>query len=138
MKCKGCFELRTFPITYTLPHNVFILRTCTREMYLEPCQTFIMKPFQKQSSRGVLRKRCSENMQQTYGRTPMPKCDFSNFIEITLLHGRSLVKLLHIFRIPFSKNTSGWLLLPFAEIFNGFLSLTSFTKNFCYRWLTRF
>ena len=48
-------------------------------------------------------KRCSENMQQVYRRTPMPKCDFktgeypcrsviliklnSNFVEITLRHG---------------------------------------------------
>ena len=33
--------------------------------------------FQKQPSRGVLRKRCSENMQQIYRRTPMPKYDFN-------------------------------------------------------------
>ena len=32
---------------------------------------------QKQSSRGVLRKRCSENMQQIYRRTPMSKCGFN-------------------------------------------------------------
>ena len=32
---------------------------------------------QKQPPRGVLRKRCSENMQQIYRRTPMPKCDFN-------------------------------------------------------------
>ena len=32
---------------------------------------------QKQPSRGVLRKMCSENMQQVYRRTPMPKCDFN-------------------------------------------------------------
>ena len=32
---------------------------------------------QKQSLRGVPRKRCSENMQQIYRRTPMPKCDFN-------------------------------------------------------------
>ena len=32
---------------------------------------------QKQSSRGVLRKRCSENMQQIYRRTPMSKCEFN-------------------------------------------------------------
>ena len=43
---------------------------------------------QKQSSRGVLRKRCSENM-----------------------HGCSPVNLLYILRTPFPKNTSGWLLL---------------------------
>ena len=34
-----------------------------------------------------------------------------NFIEITLRHGCSPVNLLHIFRTPFTKNTSGWLLL---------------------------
>ena len=32
---------------------------------------------QKQPSRGVLKKRCSENMQQIFRRTPMPKCDFN-------------------------------------------------------------
>ena len=34
-----------------------------------------------------------------------------SFIEITLRHGCSPVNLLHIFRTPFSKSTSGWLLL---------------------------
>ena len=56
---------------------------------------------QKQPSRGVLKKRCSEVMQQIY----------SNFIEITLRHGCYPVKLQHIFRTLFSMNTSGWLLL---------------------------
>ena len=32
---------------------------------------------EKQPSRGVLMKRCSENVQQIYRRTPMPKCDFN-------------------------------------------------------------
>ena len=32
---------------------------------------------QKQPSIAVLGKRCSENMQQIYRRTPMPKCDFN-------------------------------------------------------------
>ena len=31
----------------------------------------------KQPSRGVLRKRCCENMLLIYRRTPMPKCDFN-------------------------------------------------------------
>ena len=70
---------------------------------------------QKQPLRGVLGKKCSENMQQIYRRTPMPKCNFnkvvSNFIEIALLHGYSPVNLQHMFRTPFPKNTSGWLLL---------------------------
>ena len=32
---------------------------------------------QKQPSRCVVKKRFSENMQQIYRRTPMPKCDFN-------------------------------------------------------------
>ena len=32
---------------------------------------------EKQPFRGVLRKRCSENIQQFYKRTPMPKCEFN-------------------------------------------------------------
>ena len=32
---------------------------------------------QEQPSRDVLKKRCSENMQQNYRRTPMPKGDFN-------------------------------------------------------------
>ena len=75
---------------------------------------------QKQPFRSVLRKRRSENMQQIFRRTPMPKCDFikllCDFIEITLLHGCSPVNLLHIFRAPFYKNTSEWLLLLIKTI----------------------
>ena len=33
--------------------------------------------YQKQSSRGIFVKRCSENMQQIYRKTTMPKCDFN-------------------------------------------------------------
>ena len=35
------------------------------------------RPLQKQLSRGVLMKRSSENMQQTYRRRSMPMCDFT-------------------------------------------------------------
>ena len=38
-----------------------------------------------------------------------------NFIEITLWHGCSPLHLLHIFRTPFLKNTSEWLLLEVAS-----------------------
>ena len=69
----------------------------------------------KQPSRGVLRKRCSESIQQIYRRAPMLKCNFNkvarNVIEILLRYGCSFVNLLIIFRTPFPKNTSGGLLL---------------------------
>ena len=69
----------------------------------------------KQPSRDVPRKRCSENMQQFTGEHPCQSVISiklqNNFFEITLRHGCSPVSLLHIFRIPISKNTSGGLLL---------------------------
>ena len=36
---------------------------------------------QKQRSRGVRRKKSSENMQQIYRRTPMQKCDFNKVLK---------------------------------------------------------
>ena len=38
-----------------------------------------------------------------------------NFIEIPLRHECSPVNLLHIFRTPFPRNTSGWLLLTMHD-----------------------
>ena len=42
----------------------------------------------------------------------MPKCDFN---KVALRHGYSPVNLLHIFRTPFTKNTSGRPLLSFER-----------------------
>ena len=42
-----------------------------------------------------------------------------NFIEITLRHGFSPVNFPHIFRTPFTENTSGWLLLDFTVLCYG-------------------
>ena len=97
--------------------------------------TFISSMNQKQPSRGVLKKACSENMQQIYRSPPMPKCHFSkvalqlywngicNFIEMALRHGWYPANLLHIFRTSFPKNTCRRLRLN--EIFS--LSLTHFS-----------
>ena len=70
--------------------------------------------YQREPSRGVLKKRCSEHMQQIYRRTAILKCDF-NKIAAKLLKshfsmGVSPINLLRIFRTPFPKNTSGRLL----------------------------
>ena len=69
--------------------------------------------FQKQPSRDVLRKGCSEYMQQIYGRTPMPESDFNKVVAILLKLHFGMGVLLHIFRKPFPKNTSGELHLDF-------------------------
>ena len=63
---------------------------------------------QKQRSRSVFRKRCSENMQQIYMRIPI-----SNGVR----HGCSPVNLLRIFRTHFLKNTSERLLLNVIYLF---------------------
>ena len=44
--------------------------------HLENVATDTSYKIQKQPPRGVPRKRCSENMQQIYRRTPMPNCDY--------------------------------------------------------------
>ena len=49
---------------------------------------------QNQPSRGVFLKRCSKNMQQTYGRTPMPKCDFNKVVFLYILEHLFLGTLL--------------------------------------------
>ena len=104
---------------------------------LKTVNTTCKSPSQKQPHRGVPRKRCSENMQQVYRRTPMPRCDLNkvallcNLIEIALWHGCSPVNLLHIFSTPFLKNTSGWLLLPNLMTK---LSISEFDSNMqCFR-----
>ena len=69
---------------------------------------------QKQPFRDVFRKRCSENMQQTYRRTPLPKYIFAKVKSNSYWNRTSacsLVNLLDIFRTPFPKNTSEGLLL---------------------------
>ena len=67
--------------------------------------------FQEQPSKGVLRKRCSEKMQQIY-RTPMPNCDLlkSHFGMC------SPVNLLHIFWTPLYEYTYGGLLPIFMKV----------------------
>ena len=77
--------------------------------------------FLKQPSRGFLRKSvlriCSKFAEEHPCRSVISVNLQSNFIEITLWHGFSPVNLLHIFRTPFSKNTSGGLLLVFKYFY---------------------
>ena len=48
-------------------------------------QLFILAIVQRQPCRGVLKKRCSENIQQIYSRTPMPKCDFNKVANLLIV-----------------------------------------------------
>ena len=69
---------------------------------------FLQFVFQKQPSRGVLRKA------RRSGISIKLLC---KFIEIALRHWCSPVNLLHIYRTPFPKNTSGRLLLVYIHFF---------------------
>ena len=58
---------------------------------------------------------CTANILITHHKSSHPEvflgnCCCSNFIEFALRHGCSPVNLLHIFRTPFPRSTSGWLL----------------------------
>ena len=89
------------------------------------CLNFTLQSIiQKQFSRGVLRKRCSENTQQFFRRTPMPKWDFSE-VALYFYWNRTSAwlfscKLLHILRTSLPKNTSGRLLLIIIVAFPHF------------------
>ena len=65
---------------------------------------------QKQPFRGVL-KICSKFTGEHPCQSVISIKMLCNFIEITLRHGYSPAKFLHIFRKPFTKPTSRWLLL---------------------------
>ena len=60
--CKRSF-ISAFSRCMTVPLTIYSSQYCTN--------------IQKQPSRGVLRNRCSDNMQQSLRRTLMPKCDFN-------------------------------------------------------------
>ena len=62
-------------------------------------------------------QRCSENMQQTYRRVLMLRCDINKVAKCAFIFMGVLLQifmgvlLLHVFRTPFPKNTSERLLL---------------------------
>ena len=56
---------------------------------------------------------------------PKPNNLLCNFIEITLRHVCSPVNLLHIFRVPFNKNTYEGLLLSLTSVFAEFSTSNS-------------
>ena len=70
----------------------------------------------------------------------MPKCNFNKvactFIEITLRHGWSPINLLHIFRTPFTKNASEWLLYIYVHLRKSIWTVVWWKQSFLC-WLLR-
>ena len=65
-----------------------------------------------------VRKKCNKFTGQHPCQSVISIKSHCNFIKITLWHWCSPVNLLHIFRTPFPKNTSGWLLLKINLVKN--------------------
>ena len=86
---------------------------------------------QKHPSRGVLKKRCPENMQQIYRRAPM-----SIFNKIALQYGSS-VNWLHFFIASLLKNTSKGLLLKKKEKQWTFKELPHQISHLSLSWITK-
>ena len=84
---------------------------------------------QKKSSRSVFKKRCSENMQQMYRRTPLSKCNF-NKVAFQLYWNRTLAWVFSRKIAAYFQNTSEWLLLIIH--FGTLNFVSSFSLSFPY------
>ena len=117
---KKCWPIKTY----------ILFKEATRQSSL--CN-FTKKWLQKQSPGGVLIKRCYENIskftEEHSCRSVISIKLLSSFVEIALQHECSPVNLLHVFRTPFYKSTSGWLFLWLLRLFAISITSTAFSKH---------
>ena len=66
-----------FSLYFSKLHTFLFFQLLNLWPILSYTDKFLAFYHQRQPPRGVLKKRCSENMQQIYSRTLMPKCDFN-------------------------------------------------------------
>ena len=87
----------------------YFFKLTLRSDSFELCFWAVTSKNQKLPFRGVLRKSSSENMQQIYRRTPVPKCDFNKgalqFYWHCTSDGFSPVNLRIIFRTLFPRTS---------------------------------
>ena len=91
---------------------------------------------QKQSPRGAPRKGCSENMQENYRRTPMPKCDF-NKVEKQLFWNHTLAWVFSCKFAAYFQNIYFfwehlWCAASVISLRDTFLCFTLFTLHYFY------
>ena len=101
---------RCFILTFQISgDNIFISshQSCFIKTQKQPTEVFLLK--------GVL-KICGKFTEEC--RSVISIKLLCNFIQIALQYGCSPVDFLHIFGTPFSKNTSGWLLLKKSVLKN--------------------
>ena len=78
--CKAPILVVTVELMWSLFLNILpfnLVPARNKSLRSRWFRTSYVNHSQMQPSRGVLRKRCSENMQEIYRRTPMPTCDFN-------------------------------------------------------------
>ena len=92
--------------------------------------------FQKQPARAVLSKRCSENMQQIYRRTPMLKCDFNKVAASVSWHKFSNFLKMYIRNINVVFERPEYTKVSFSNVSGKvFVTLhTGFIKGFWLPW----
>ena len=115
--CYSVFVLFCFFVLVLLTSLKWCVERVGRRVRITGKYLAFIVYFQKQPSRGVLSKRCSENIQPNYRRIPMPKWHF-NKVALQLYWNHTLTwvfscKFAAYFRTPFPKNTSVGLLLYF-------------------------
>ena len=92
---KKWLQHRCFPLNFPKLLRTIIFRSSHPAVFL----------------RKVVLKICSKFTGEDPYRSVVSIKLQNNFIKITLRHGCFPVNLLHIFKTPFPRNTSGWLLL---------------------------
>ena len=85
----------------------------TRDFYRKP-STISRSCYSEVLLRKGVLKICSKFTRGHTCRSAISIKLICNFIEIALQHGCPPVNLVYIFRTPFPRNTSGWLLLYFS------------------------
>ena len=71
--------IRFFYLSFALVKGLFLefFKVDLKQVKIHILDSETSFKYQQQPPRGVPRNRCSENMQQIYRRTHMPKCDFN-------------------------------------------------------------
>ena len=97
--------------TLTVDENLGIRTQKQKTSQNEPCNNINRSSRREVFLRKPALKICSKFTGELPYRSAISIKLFCNFIEIALRHGCSPINLLHIFRTPFLKSTSGRLLL---------------------------
>ena len=108
------------PIRYFITWNISRSNLISNSFSIERVCIFRSSPPELFLGKGVLKIR-SKFTGQNQCRSVISMKLQINFIDITLRHGCSPLNLLHIFRTPFPKNTSGWLPVYFRNLFFKYL-----------------